>query len=513
MEMATQPQAITPGARQRATRKEWLGLGVLALPCLLYSMDLTVLNLAVPRISAALKPSGPELLWMVDIYGFLLAGFLIPMGSLGDRIGRRRLLLSGALAFGIGSIFAAFATTSAMLIAARALLGIAAATLAPSTLSLIRNMFLDPRQRTMAVSIWVTSFSAGAAVGPLLGGLLLQRFWWGSVFLLAVPVMVLLLILGPLVLPEFRDPNGRRVDLVSAVLSLAAVLLLVYGIKQFAQDGLTWLPGAATLAGIVTAIAFVDRQRRLEQPLVDLRLFRLPEFSAALAINLFSIFAVSGAFLFIAQYLQLVVGLSPLIAGLWTIPSAAGMVAGSMLAPLAVRRASPWTVTAVAMSISAAGFGMLTQARGTAGLAVVVVGSTIFALGVSPAVALATDLIVGSVPPEHAGMASGMSETSTELGGALGIAILGAVGLAVYRSQVDLRSVLSAQAAEAARSTLGGALVVADQLPAGSATILRSAARDAFTRGLQLTSLISAVICLTAAVMAARVARSSGKPV
>ena len=494
---------------QRATRREWFGLGVLALPCLLYSMDLTVLNLAVPRISVALRPSGPELLWMVDIYGFLLAGFLIPMGNLGDRIGRRRLLLAGALAFGIGSIFAALSTTAAMLIAARALLGIAAATLAPSTLSLIRNMFLDARQRTIAVSVWVTSFSAGAGLGPLLGGLLLQRFWWGSVFLLAVPVMVLLLILGPLLLPEFRDPSPRRVDLVSSALSLASVLLLIYGVKQFAQDGLTWIAMVAFIAGVLIGVAFIDRQRRLKDPFVDLGLFQIPAFNAALAINLLSLLAVSGAFLFIAQYLQLVVGLSPWLAGLWTLPSAAGMVAGSMIAPLLVRRVGPWTVTTAAMAGAALGFGMLTQAYGPSGLVVVVLASAIFALGISPTVALATDLIIGAVPPERAGVASGMSETSTELGGALGIAILGAIGLAVYRSHVDTQGLLSGQSAAAAHSTLGAALAIADQLPPGSGATLRDVARHAFTQGLQLTSLISAVIALGGAIIAAVIVRSS----
>src|SRR5438132_6499572 len=205
-------------------------------------MDLTVLNLAVPKLSAALKPSSAQLLWIVDIYGFLIAGSLITMGTLGDRIGRRRLLLIGAAAFGVASVLAAFSTSAAMLIATRALLGIAGATLAPSTLSLIRNMFPDPRQRTMAIGVWVTSLSAGGAIGPLVGGVLLEHFWWGSAFLIGVPVMGLLLVLGPLLLPEFREPDASRLDPISAVLSLIAVLAVIYGLKQAAQDGLGWLP-------------------------------------------------------------------------------------------------------------------------------------------------------------------------------------------------------------------------------------------------------------------------------
>jgi DHA2 family multidrug resistance protein-like MFS transporter len=494
-------EPITAG--QLAGRKEWLGLGVLALPCLLYSMDLTVLYLAIPRISAALRPSGAELLWMLDIYGFILAGFLIPMGSLGDRIGRRRLLLAGATAFGIASIFAALSTSAAMLIAARAILGVAAATLAPSTLSLIRNMFLDSRQRTLAISVWVTSFSAGAALGPLLGGLLLQHFWWGSVFLLAVPVMAMLLILGPGLLPEFRDPTSRRVDLVSAGLVLATVLPVIYAIKQLAQDGLTWRAGAPLVAGLIVGVAFVLRQQSVADPLLDLRLLRTPAFSAALAINLMSLLALGGVFMLIAQYFQLVVGLSPLAAGLWTLPSAAGLIVGSALTPLLVRRVIPQVAMAGGLLVAAAGFGLLSQVHGPSGLLTAAMSSVLLALGISPAVALATDLIVGAVPPEHAGMASGMSETSTELGGALGIALLGALALAVYRSQIAQHKFVTA----AASNTLGAALTLADQMPATSGAMLRTLARDSFTQGLHAASLAGAAIALAAAILVRLVAQ------
>ena len=225
-------------------------------------MDLTVLNLAVPQLSADLKPSSAQLLWIIDIYGFLVAGSLITMGTLGDRIGRRRLLLIGAAAFGVASVLAAFSTSAEMLIATRALLGIAGATLAPSTLSLIRNMFLDPQQRTVAIGVWITSYSVGAAIGPLVGGVLLEYFWWGSVFLIGVPVMVLLLVLGPLLLPEYRDPDAGRLDLVSAALSLAAVLAVIYGLKQIAEDGLGWLPALAI-------VGRPGRRRRLRAPAAD----------------------------------------------------------------------------------------------------------------------------------------------------------------------------------------------------------------------------------------------------
>jgi DHA2 family multidrug resistance protein-like MFS transporter len=497
----------------RAGRREWIGLAVIALPCLLYSMDLTVLELAVPKLSADLKPTSSQLLWIMDIYGFLLAGCLITMGTLGDRIGRRRLLLIGAAAFGVASVLAAFSRSAEMLIATRALLGIAGATLAPSTLSLIRNMFLDPDQRTFAIGVWATSFSAGAAIGPLAGGFLLEHFWWGSVFLLAVPVMALLLILGPVLLPEFRDPQAGRLDLTSAALSLVAVLAVIYGLKQVAQDGLGLLPVLSVAAGVAAGAAFARRQRTLADPLIDLALFRAPAFSASLAAFMLSIFVIAGIFLFIAQYLQLVLGLSPLQAGLWTVPSAGGLIAGSMLAPLIVRRVRPAFVMAGGLALSAIGFGMLTQVNAASGLAILVIGSVVFALGVAPVGTLASDIIVGIAPPERAGAASGISETSAELGGALGIAVLGSIGTAVYRSEVAgaVPGDIPPAVAEAARDTLGGAVATAKELPDPLGAELLDTAREAFTQALQLTAITSAAIVVGVAILAAVVLRDVRK--
>jgi DHA2 family multidrug resistance protein-like MFS transporter len=504
---------MNAGAAPRAGRREWIGLAVIALPCLLYSMDLTVLELAVPKLSADLKPTSSQLLWIMDIYGFLLAGCLITMGTLGDRIGRRRLLLIGAAAFGVASVLAAFSRSAEMLIATRALLGIAGATLAPSTLSLIRNMFLDSDQRTFAIGVWATSFSAGAAIGPLAGGFLLEHFWWGSVFLLAVPVMALLLVLGPLLLPEFRDPQAGRLDLTSAALSLAAVLAVIYGLKQVAQDGLGWLPVLSVAAGVAAGAAFARRQRELADPLIDLGLFRAPAFSASLAAFMLSIFVIAGIFLFLAQYLQLVLGLSPLQAGLWTVPSAGGLIAGSMLAPLIVRRVRPAFVMAGGLALSAVGFGMLIQVNAASGLAILVIGSVVFSLGVAPVGTLASDIIVGSAPPGRAGAASGISETSAELGGALGIAVLGSVGTAVYRSEVTgaVPADVPPAAAEAARDTLGGAVAAAEELPDPLGAELLDAAREAFTQALQLTAITSAAIVVGVAILAAVVLRDVRK--
>ena len=489
----------------RATRREWIGLAVIALPCMLYSMDLTVLNLAVPKLSAALKPSSAELLWIVDIYGFLVAGSLITMGTLGDRIGRRRLLMIGAAAFGAASVLAAFSSTPALLIAARALLGVAGATLAPSTLSLIRNMFHDSHERTVAVSVWIMSYSVGAAIGPLVGGVLLEYFWWGSVFLINVPVMALLLALAPVLLPESRDPNAGRLDIASAAQSLLAVLAVIYGLKRVAEDGAGWLPALAILAGVGVGAAFVRRQRRLPEPLIDLRLFRIPAFSAAIATNILGFLATFGTFLFIAQYLQSVLGLSPLRAGLWSTPAAFAFIFGSMATPAIVRRFTPAAVIAGGMTLSAAGFLLLSQvADAGSPLATLVVGSVVFSVGLTPVVTLTTDLVLGAAPPERAGAAAAISETSSEFGGALGIAVLGSIVTALYGGAMAsaVPASVPAAAAEIARGTVGGAVSVAALLPAPLDAELLSAARAAFARAFTVTAFIGAAISVAVAVLA-----------
>jgi len=491
LENESRPDAAVPA---RAGRREWIGLAVLMLPTLLIAMDITVLHLAVPSLSADLQPSSAQLLWIVDIYGFLIAGSLITMGTLGDRIGRRRLLLIGAAAFGLASALAAFSTSAGLLIGARALLGVAGATLMPSTMSLIRNMFLDPRQRTAAIGIWVSGFSVGSAIGPLVGGLLLENFWWGSVFLLGVPVMAVLLVTGPLLLPEHRDPNPGRFDLLSAGMSLVAVLLVIYGLKLVAEKGLGWLPVLSIVMGLVISFAFVHRQRKLADPLIDLRLFRVPAFSVSLAIYTLGIFAVFGIFLFIAQYLQLVLGLSPLQAGLWSVPGAITFIIGSNLAPLIVQQIRPAFVVAGGLALAAIGLGLLTQV-GLSSLALVVVGNTLMSLGFGFTFTLTIDLVIAAAPPERAGAASAIAETGAELGGALGLAVLGSLGIAMYRSQVAaaLPPGISPEMAEAIQETLGGAVTLATQLPDQLGTALLSIAHQAFIQGLQVNAFIGLI--------------------
>nr|WP_309083121.1 MFS transporter [Chelativorans sp.] len=498
----------------RAGRREWIGLAVLALPCLLYSMDMTVLNLAVPALSADLRPTSSQLLWIVDIYGFFVAGALITMGTLGDRIGRRKLLLIGATAFGLASIFAAFASSAEMLILARAVLGLSAATLAPSTLSLLRNMFHDPQERTFAIGVWISAFSAGGAIGPVVGGVLLAYFWWGSVFLIAVPVMLLLLAVAPFLLPEFRDPDAGRLDIRSAALSIAAVLAVIFGIKRLAEYGIGVEPFLYIIAGLLIGYVFFRRQKTLKDPLIDVRLFRRPAFSAALATNLFTVFVAFGSFFFVAQYLQLVLGLSPLKAGLVSLPSSLAFIIGSTLTQKLTTRARPPVIMACGLFIAALGFLAQSWAAEVQSVTAMVLTFTLFSLGLAPVFTLTTDLIVGSVPPERAGAAAAMSETGAELGGALGVAVLGSIVTALYRRsmEADALAGIPAGMADTARDTLGGALAVATELPAVLGETLLVTAREAFTNGLVLASLGSAVIAILTAVLVLGIFRGSNTP-
>lgn len=476
----------------RAGRREWLALAILAMPCMVYAMDLTVLNLALPALSADLQPTGTQLLWIVDIYGFMVAGALITMGALGDRIGARRMLLIGAAAFALASLLAAFATSPAMLIVARATLGLAGATIAPSTLSLIRTLFDDPRQRTTAIGVWVTSYSAGAAIGPLAGGALLETFWWGSVFLLALPVMALLLVLGPRLLPSDQTAGAGRLDLVSAALSLAAVLTAIYGLKQMVLVGPGIAPALWLSGGLALGAAFARRQLMLADPLIDLRLLRLPAFSAALSTNLVAFFVVFGMSLFITQYLQSVLGLSPLHAGLWSVPEALGFIAGSTLTPRLSARAGSPTLILGGLAVGAAGYLIVASADG--GLAPVVGGATLAALGLAAVITLTTDAAVGAAPPENAGVASATAETSSELGGALGIAVLGTIGSAVYRAQIADR--LPPNISRDARETIGGALAAADHLTPDLGDRLTITAQQAFGHAMTVTASIGGALLI-----------------
>lgn len=489
--------------------RQWLGLAVLALPTLLLSLDITVLHLGVPRLSEDLRPTANQLLWIIDIYGFMIAGFLVTMGSLGDRVGRRRLLLIGAAVFGVASTAAAFSTTPEMLIASRAVMGIAGATLMPSTLALISTMFPEPHRRALAIGIWATMFSAGIALGPIVGGALLEHFWWGSVFLLGVPVMLLLLVAGPLLLPEYRDRSAGRPDIASVGLIIATMLLVTYGIKEMVAHGIAPAPASAVVIGLVLGLLFIRRQTRLADPLLDLRLFSGPSVRAGLIALLVATFAVGGVYLFLTQHLQLVGGHRPLISGLLLLPAAGALIVTSVLAPLLARRIRPMIIVGAALTISAVGFVILAQVStvsesADAQTAVILIGFAIAYAGIGPVTALATDIVVGSAPAERAGSASALSETSTEIGVSLGIALMGSLGFAIYRAGIPEGSEAdgTADAYDGADETLASAIAAADTLPAPLGDALRTIATEAFTIGFSAAAWLGAAVLIIASATA-----------
>ncbi|MGA4839427.1 MFS transporter [Streptomyces sp. G45] len=477
----------------RAGRKEWTALAVLMLPLLLVSMDVSVLYFAIPAISADLDPSGTQQLWIFDIYAFVLAGLLMTMGSLGDRIGRRRLLLIGATAFGGASLAAAYATGPGMLIAARAVLGIGGATLMPSTMALVRTLFHDPGQRARAIGVWSGVMVAGIALGSVLSGVLVEFFWWGSVFLVNLPAMVLLLLLAPLLIPESRDPAPGRFDALSVPLSMAAVLPVVYGLKEIAAEGVRAAYLGSLAVGLVFAALFVRRQRTAASPLVSPALFRRG-FGSAVGLNLVSAFAMMGSAYFTTQYLQSVLGKSALEAALWALlPSVPIGFAAPTAVALVQRGADRAHVVAGGFAVSACGYGVLALA-GTDSLWTVLAAAAVLACGATVVTSQLTDLALGAAPADKAGAASSLLETGQEFGGALGMAVLGSIGTGVYGHQMP----------SGAPDTLGGALALADRLPAEAGAALARTARAAFTDGMHAAALAGAGALLLAAALALR---------
>ena len=489
-------------------RRRWPALAVLMFPVLLISVDNTVLSFAVPALSEALAPSGNQLLWIIDIYPLVLAGLLVPMGSLGDRFGRRKLLLVGSSGFAAISAAAAFATSAEQLIAARALLGIFGAMLMPATLSLIRNIFTDPLERRKAIAIWAAGFSGGAALGPIVGGFLLEHYWWGSVFLLAVPMLLPLLVLAPALVPESRDPNPGAIDPISIGLAIMTLLPIVYGIKELTTAGSPVLPCLAIAVGLAAGVAFTRRQLGRANPMLDVRLFANPSFSAALAVNLLSIFALVGFIYFIAQHLQLVAGYTPMMAGVLMLPGLALTVGFGLLAVRLTRRFEVKHVMVWGLVMNALAYGivMLTGQSGSVPMLMVAFG--VLGAGVGMSETLSNDMALAAVPPAQAGAASAISETAYEVGSVLGTAVLGSILNAAYRSNIQLPGQLGEAAAETARQTLGGAHEVARSLGEPAAGRLLESAAHAFDKGVVYTSAIAMVLALASAVIVAIALRS-----
>ncbi|WP_024876563.1 MFS transporter [Saccharomonospora piscinae] len=489
----------------RARPRDWAGLAVLALPTMLLGLDVTVLYQALPMLSVELRPTTTETLWIMDVYGFLIAGLLITMGSLGDRYGHRRLLVIGSLAFGVTSVLAAFAPSAGLLIAARAALGVAGATLMPATLALIRVLFPDGRQRAVAIGVWATMFALGMAAGPVVGGVVLAHFWWGAAFLLAVPITALVVALAPLMLPDHRDDHGGPLDLPSVVLSLAAILPVVYTVKHVADTGVDGVAVVALVAGAVAAVLFVRRQRRLPRPLLDVSLFANRTLGAALTVLLLGLVSVGGVMFLVTQYLQLVDDLTPLVAGAWLGPPALLMFVAAIAAPLLARRVRPGWVVAGTLAASAVGQFLLSQVEGPGEAPLVVTGFGLVYLGLGAIAALGTDLVVSAAPPEKAGSAAALSETVQELGVAAGVALLGSLATAVYRDRIsaELPGHLPAPVEAALRENL------ADASSASPGPELLAQAKLAFTSGLTVTATVACVLTIALAALAATVLRHS----
>ncbi|RZU11460.1 MFS transporter [Streptomyces sp. BK239] len=492
---STLQPVITPEAVKRPGR--WLALSVLVLAVLLVAVDATVLGLATPYISEDLAPSGTQLLWIGDVYSFVIAGLLVSMGSLGDRVGRKRILLGGATAFGAISVLNAYATTPEAMIAARALLGVAGATLMPATLALIRNIFHDPRERSLAIGIWGATASAGTAVGPITGGFLLEHFWWGSVFLINLPVMAILVLVGVRTLPESRNPNPGPWDLPSVALSLVGMIGIVYAVKEAASHGPAWPTLAVGLLGAAALYGFVRRQLTLPAPLLDMRLFGSRGFSGAVLADLLTVLGMSGLVFFLSQFLQLVQGRRPLEAGLAELPAAVGAVAAGLLAGRAARRFSVRAVVSGGLAAIGLALAALTVVDRSTGYPLLGAALLVVGVGAGLSFTVTSDVILSSVPKEQAGAASAVSETAYELGAALGIAVLGSIVTGVYR---DFPAPPGTP--EGAHESLGGATQAASTMPTAQAETMLNSARDAFVNGLSVASGVGAAVLLTTAATA-----------
>ncbi|MGW5373208.1 MFS transporter [Streptomyces sp. NPDC004009] len=487
--------AGTTGAVKRPGR--WLALGVLVLAVLLVAVDATVLGLATPYISEDLRPSGTQLLWIGDVYSFVIAGLLVSMGSLGDRIGRKRILLAGATAFGAVSVLNAYASTPELMILARALLGVAGATLMPATLALIRNLFHDPRERSLAIGVWGATASAGTAVGPIAGGFLLEHFWWGSVFLINLPVMAVLVLVGSRTLPESRNPAPGPWDLGSVVLSLVGMIGIVYAVKETAAHGPAPVPLTAGLLGAAALYGFVRRQLTMPVPLLDMRLFRRRGFSGAVLADLLTVLGMSGLVFFLSQYLQLVQGRRPFEAGLAELPAAVGAVAAGLVAGRAARRFSVRVVVSGGLAAIGAALAVLTTLSRSTGYPLLGAALLVVGVGAGFSFTVTADVILAGVPKDEAGAASAVSETAYELGAALGIALLGSIVTGAYRGFTG-----PAGTPDRAHESLGGAVEAARGMPAEAARQMLDAARDSFVHGLHLASGAGAAVLLATAAAA-----------
>ncbi|MFJ1648489.1 MFS transporter [Streptomyces sp. NPDC088258] len=502
----------TAGARARAAgdgANRWIVLAVLCVSLLLVALDATVLHVAVPAVTADLSPSGVALLWIVDAYPLVCAALLILFGTLGDRVGRRRILLTGYAIFGAASAVAAFAPTPEVLIGARALLGVGGAMIMPATLSVLRAVFPDRRERAMAIGVWTAVAAIGAAVGPVLGGFLVEHFWWGSVFLINLPLLAVLLPLGRFVLPESRGPADGPWDVTGALTAAAGVLGVVYGVKRLgAGEGpLTPATLAPLCLGAAFLILFVRRQRRREHPLIDMSMFARPTFATSVGCIVLAMLALVGLELIAVQYLQLVLGLSPLETGLRLLPLTFAAMAAGVTGSATLRRAGPRRMVAWGFVLTAAAVLLLVLMGQHDRPALLTTGFVLLGFGLQTTLFGAYESMLSEAPADQAGGAAAIGETSYQLGAGLGIALLGSVMNAVYAPGLESVRGVPRGAGSAAAGSLGEAYRVADGLGGPVGEALRTAARHSFVQGLHVTLLVSAALLLLGAVAALRLPR------
>lgn len=489
-------------APARATWREWLGLAALMLPIFMLATDMTGLFLAMPSITADLTPSSTQMLWILHVGEFLTVGFLLTIGRLADRIGRRRLLVIGVAVYGIASTIAAFSTTAWMLIAVRAFLGVAAAMITPSAMSLLRNMFPDPKQFSVAIAVNLSAFSAGAALGPSIGGLLVDHFWWGAVFLINAPAALIFLLGAPL-LPTYRDSKAGRPDLISVALSLFAIMTVIFGLQEIAEHGFHVHYVSAVLLGLIVGIVFVRRQLHLQEPLLDLRMFRTSAFSVSLLALLLVLLVNGGAYMLFTQHLQTVLGLSPTQTGLLLVAPAVLSIVGTLLAPVLTRWMRPAYAMASGLTVAVGGAALIVLTANEAGAAILITGVSIFMLGVGPIMTISSELMISSVPKERAGSASAMQDVGTGLGNAVGIAFIGSLAMIIYRGSLanSIPQGVPAEAINTAMGSVGAAIAVAGQLSDTLGAEMLQAIQTSFTFAIQISYAIAALGLIMVAMM------------
>lgn len=489
--------------------RRWAILAVLCLSLLIVGIDGTIVNVALPSLVRELGASSSDLQWIVDAYTLVFASFLLLAGSIGDRYGRKSALTAGIVIFGVGSLASALVGSAGALILTRALQGFGAAFIMPATLSILTNVF-SPAERPRAIGIWAGVSGLGVAIGPITGGYLLGHFWWGSIFLVNVPVIIVALVAGAILVPNSRDPESPPLDYLGALLSVTMLLSLLYGIIEGPSKGWTSpLILAAFGVGIVLLVAFVQWERHREFPLLDVTFFANPRFSAASVAVTLVFFSMFGALFFLSQYLQFVLGYDALQSGVRLLPVAFALMIGAPLSSKLVSMFGTKVVVTTGLVLVAAAMLIMSAVSTTSGYPLVALVLVVVGVGMSLAMAPATDSIMGSLPPEKAGVGSAVNDTTREIGGALGVAILGSILSSVYRKEITKTDVYalakqtSPEGAAAIRDSVGAAAEVAKQVPANVAKTLTAATNEAFVHALDRTVFVAAGIALVGALVAA----------